>query len=40
MPSTSGKRAAKKPHVPYDTVTIEVELTTSVGDTFESPASV
>lgn len=29
---------AKKPHVPYDTVTIEVELTTSFGDASESPA--
>lgn len=31
---------AKKPHVPYQTVTIEVELTTSLGDASESPASV
>ncbi|GAA5434793.1 hypothetical protein Hjap01_04285 [Haloarcula japonica] len=31
--------SAKQPHVPYDTVKIEVELTKSVGDTSESPAS-
>lgn len=31
---------AKKPYVPYDTVKIEVELTKSVGDGSESPASV
>jgi len=30
---------AKKPHVPYDTVKIEVELTKSFGNTSESPAS-
>lgn len=30
---------AKKPYVPYDTVTIEVELTKSLDDTSESPAS-
>ncbi|MCL9815263.1 transcriptional regulator [Natranaeroarchaeum aerophilus] len=30
---------AKKPHVPYDTVKIEVELTKSLGDASESPAS-
>jgi predicted transcriptional regulator len=30
---------AKKPHVPYDTVKIEVELTKSVGDASNSPAS-
>ena len=33
------EKGAKKPHVPYDTVTIEVELTKSVGDASESPAS-
>jgi predicted transcriptional regulator len=31
---------ARKPYVPYDTVTIEVELSKSVGDSSESPASV
>ena len=31
---------AKKPYVPYDTVTIEVELTGSHGDASEPPASV
>lgn len=31
---------AKKPHVPYETVTIEVELTKSLDDTSESSASV
>lgn len=31
--------SAKQPYVPYDTVKIEVELTKSVGDTSESPAS-
>ncbi|GAA0271338.1 hypothetical protein GCM10009000_103940 [Halobacterium noricense] len=31
--------SAKQPHVPYDTVKIEVELTTSVGDTSESSTS-
>ena len=30
---------AKKPHVPYDTVKIGVELTKSLGDASESPAS-
>ena len=30
---------AKKPYVPYDTVKIEVELTKSLGDASESPAS-
>lgn len=30
---------AKKPHVPYDTVKVEVELTKSLDDTSESPAS-
>jgi predicted transcriptional regulator len=30
---------AKKPFVPYDTVTIEVELSKSSGDTSESPAA-
>ncbi|MFB1066719.1 transcriptional regulator [Natrinema sp. H-ect4] len=30
---------AKQPFVPYDTVKIEVELTKSLGDTSESPAS-
>ena len=30
---------AKKPFVPYDTVTIEVELSKSLGDASESPAS-
>jgi len=30
---------AKKPFVPYDTVKIEVELSKSLGDAFESPAS-
>ncbi|CAI50426.1 HTH domain protein [Natronomonas pharaonis DSM 2160] len=30
---------AKKPHVPYDTVKIEVELTKSLDDASESPAS-
>lgn len=30
---------AKKPYVPYDTVTIEVELTTSLDEASESPAS-
>lgn len=30
---------AKKPHVPYDTVKIEVELTKSLGDASESSAS-
>jgi predicted transcriptional regulator len=31
---------AKKPYVPYDTITIEVELSKSVSDSSESPASV
>lgn len=30
---------AKQPYVPYDTVKIEVELTKSLGDSSESPAS-
>ena len=30
---------AKQPHVPYDTVTIEVELTASVGDESDSSVS-
>ena len=30
---------AKKPHVPYDTVTIEVELSKSLGDTTDSHVS-
>jgi predicted transcriptional regulator len=30
---------AKKPHIPYDTVKIEAELTKSLGDASESPAS-
>jgi len=31
--------SAKKPFVPYETVKIEVELSKSLGDTSESPAS-
>jgi predicted transcriptional regulator len=30
---------AKKPHVPYETVKIEVELTKSLGEASDSPAS-
>lgn len=30
---------AKKPHVPYETVKIEVELSKSIGDASDSPAS-
>ncbi|WP_277542872.1 HVO_A0114 family putative DNA-binding protein [Haloarcula laminariae] len=30
---------AKKPHIPYDTVKIEVELSKSLGDASESPTS-
>jgi predicted transcriptional regulator len=33
------KGGTKKPHVPYDTVKIEVELSKSLGDASESPAS-
>jgi predicted transcriptional regulator len=32
--------SAKQPHIPYETVTIEVELSKSLGDGSESPASV